>query len=160
MRGTVDLMHAAAEARSCTITVDVEPVESSVDPDQLRQVLLNLITNALDAAPEASEVRVRARRAERPELGSSSRDAVIEVDDGGTGVDADHIDRLFIPFFTTKSEGTGLGLASSEKIVRAHGGTLRYERHEGRTIFRIVLPALDGSGRQDADQPRGLKARG
>jgi nitrogen-specific signal transduction histidine kinase len=67
---------------------------------------------------------------------------------------------LFIPFFTTKSEGTGLGLAISEKIVRAHGGTLRYERRDRRTVFRIVLPSLEGTGEQGEKQTPGLQARG
>ena len=94
------------------------------------------------------------------ELGPAALVPMVEIDDGGRGVDPADIDRLFIPFFTTKPEGTGLGLAISEKIIRAHGGTLRYERVAGRTVFRIVLPAPEGTGRrEDSDSP-GLEARG
>lgn len=160
VRGTADLMLGAAESGGCRVELESAPVASSVDADQLRQVLLNLITNAIDASPDQSVVHLRVGIAGQEENGSSPRDAFVEVDDGGSGVDPDHIDRLFIPFFTTKSEGTGLGLAISEKIIRAHGGTLRYERRAGRTIFRIVLPALEGTGEQGVSKQPGLKARG
>jgi signal transduction histidine kinase len=157
VRGAAELMVGAAEGRGCRVDVSAEAIASNVDSDQLRQVLLNLITNALDASPEAGVVHVRVGSLEAQ---SASPKAFIEVDDGGSGVDPDHIDRLFIPFFTTKSEGTGLGLAISEKIVRAHGGTLRYERRDRRTVFRIVLPSLEGTGEQGEKQTPGLQARG
>jgi signal transduction histidine kinase len=160
VRGCVDLMEGAAAARQCALEVDTGPVAARVDPDQLRQVLLNLITNAIDAAPGGSSIRVRADRARRDELGADTMVAAVEIEDAGSGVNPEDIDRLFVPFFTTKSEGTGLGLAISEKIIRAHGGTLRYERLDGRTIFRVVLPVLEGTGQPDEEPPPGLKARG
>jgi signal transduction histidine kinase len=148
----VDLMRAVAESRGCRVELEAVPVEASVDPHQLKQVLLNLVNNAIDASPEGEVVRVRVER--------GAGEAVVEIDDGGAGVNPGDIDRLFIPFFTTKSDGTGLGLAISDKIIRAHEGTLRYERRSGRTIFRIVLPLPEGSGGRREQPSPGLEARG
>jgi signal transduction histidine kinase len=161
----VRLMEGLAGERGCAIEMEIEdglaPVQ--VDPDQFRQVLLNLITNALDVAPDGSGVRVRvaAGSFDHPEGAGSA--VVVEVVDTGPGVGPADIDRLFIPFFTTKSAGTGLGLAISEKVVRAHGGTLRYERSDSETIFRIVLPRWKQPAARDGEtQPRrrGLHAKG
>lgn len=164
----VRLMEGLARERDCALEARLGEASAPVrvDPDQFRQVLLNLITNALDVAPGGSAVQVRVFTGPRGELAGAGPDrpaVSIEIVDAGEGVNPADIDRLFIPFFTTKSEGTGLGLAISEKIVRAHGGTLRYERSGRQTIFRIVLPQLEEPlGLDDEPQPRrrGLKARG
>ena len=108
-----------------------------------------------------------ARRATPPE-GYAGADCdgawVIEVSDAGDGVPAAHLDRLFIPFFTTKPTGTGLGLAISDKVARAHHGHLRYLRRDERTVFELVLPALlnedpqqesGGATKRGAQQARG-----
>ena len=106
---------------------------------QLQQVLLNLLTNAQQA--------LRERRAP-PQLieivGTSDGErAVIEVRDSGPGIPAETLARLFTPFFTTKPEGTGLGLTVSTAIVRDHGGTLTgNNRPEGGAMFRIDLPRM------------------
>lgn len=168
VQGAVEFMQGAARERECRIEarMDAATARVSVDVDQFKQVLLNLMTNAIDAAPTGSVVRARVGTAPREEIadgGPPRAAAILELVDGGAGVSAADIDRLFVPFFTTKSDGTGLGLAISDKIVRAHGGTLRYERVAGETIFRIVLPELVSDDGQD-DQPRprrrGLQARG
>lgn len=104
---------------------------------QLQQVLLNLITNAQQALREK-------RAAPRTiEIVGTAEDghAVIEVRDTGPGIAAETLPRLFTPFFTTKAEGTGLGLTVSTAIVRDHGGTLTGDnRPIGGAVFRIELP--------------------
>jgi two-component system nitrogen regulation sensor histidine kinase GlnL len=162
------LMEGLATQREVAVHLERDGTElyASLDTDQFKQVLLNLVTNALDVAPPRSAVRVRGFSARRPEIATNGRptDAVVvEIRDAGPGVGGSDIDRLFVPFFTTKSEGTGLGLAISDKIVRAHGGTLRYERDADETVFRIVLPrSKEGPGRDDetGSRRRGLEARG
>lgn len=103
------------------------------DPEQIEQVLLNLMINAIEASPDGGTVR----------LSATSRDAsiVIGVADHGHGVAAAHIDRLFDPFFTTKENGTGLGLPVAHQIVRQMGGELLAEANPtaGMT-FSVVLP--------------------
>ena len=105
---------------------------------QLQQVLLNLITNAQQALRDA---RTAPRTIEVVGTADDGR-AVIEVRDSGPGILAETLPRLFTPFFTTKADGTGLGLTVSTAIIRDHGGTLTGDnRPAGGAIFRIELPA-------------------
>ena len=114
------------------IEAGLQPVEC--DPEQLEQVLLNLMINAIEASPDGETVTLSAAAKE-------SRIA-IGVVDRGDGVAAAHIDRLFDPFFTTKEHGTGLGLPVAHQIVRQMGGSLsaHANRERGMT-FSVVLPA-------------------
>ncbi len=107
-------------------------------PFQLQQVLLNLITNAQQALREK---RAAPRTIEV--VGDvDDGNVVIEVRDTGPGLPPETLSRLFTPFFTTKPEGTGLGLTVSSAIVRDHGGTLTADnRPSGGAVFRVVLPA-------------------
>lgn len=127
--------HAALEHRVCFAQQDDSVhIEVACDPEQLKQVLLNLLLNAVDASPQDSEILIRAI--------ALPRGAAIEVDDAGTGIAAEVAERIFDPFFTTKPKGTGLGLAISSMIVSQHGGALSfYGNTRGGTTFRLELPA-------------------
>jgi PAS domain S-box-containing protein len=104
------------------------------DEGLLYQALLNLYANALDAMPEGGALTVRARPI-------GSRDVEIVVTDTGVGIAPEHLDRIFLPMFTTKQKGTGLGLALAHKIILSHGGRIAVESREGGgTTFRLVLP--------------------
>lgn len=108
--------------------------EIDCDPEQLKQVLLNLVINAIEASPAGSAIYLRTMGAEHG--------TAIEIEDRGSGISNDAADRIFDPFFTTKPKGTGLGLAVSSMIVSQHGGTLSFrENPQGGTTFRIELPA-------------------
>ena len=109
----------------------------TADTDQLQQVLLNLIQNAVQASPKGSVVGIRAflRTGER-------RAVVIEVEDRGHGIPPDLLPKIFEPFFTTRPKGTGLGLFVAHGIVQRHGGTLEVESDAGGTRFRVVLPEV------------------
>jgi len=107
----------------------------TADPDQLQQVLLNLVQNAVQASPEGGVVRIRAFRPE-----GSRPSVAIEVEDKGHGIPPDVLPKIFEPFFTTRPKGTGLGLFVAHGIVQRHGGTLVAESDAGGTRFRAVLP--------------------
>jgi signal transduction histidine kinase len=96
-------------------------------------VLDNLLRNAVQASPPGAEVIVRTR--------TTDGGAVVEVEDRGAGVPPDRVSELLEPFFTTRAEGTGLGLAMSRAVAEAHGGTLRYVRDGGTTRFTLTIPA-------------------
>ncbi len=114
------------------VQADVQPVEC--DPEQLEQVLLNLMINAMEASPEGGTVTLSA-------AAENGRIAISVVDDG-EGVAPAHIDRLFDPFFTTKEHGTGLGLPVAHQIVRQMGGSLLAQANTGHGMtFSVVLPA-------------------
>jgi signal transduction histidine kinase len=108
------------------------------DRDQLRQVLLNLLTNGYDAVGDSGSVGVSTA--------SSDGDVRLTVWDTGVGVDDGAKDRVFEPFFTSKAKGIGLGLTVTRRIVEAHGGELTvHDRTGGGTRFEIVLPSANGS---------------
>jgi signal transduction histidine kinase len=111
------------------------------DPDQLKQVLLNLIRNAAEGIEECGTINL-CLRAERASLRGRFVDAaILEVKDNGRGISPEAQKRLFDPFYTTKPAGTGLGLPIAARIVEQHGGTLRYKTKVGRgTTFGIILP--------------------
>jgi PAS domain S-box-containing protein len=122
------------------------------DPTQLHQVLLNLCVNARDAMPEGGRLVISAQNVTLDENYASVNlevktgpHVMIQVEDSGTGMPQEVIDKIFDPFFTTKEigRGTGLGLSTSLSIVRSHGGFIRVQSEPRRgTRFRIYLPAL------------------
>lgn len=108
------------------------------NPQQIEQVIVNLVGNALDALPDSGRGITVSTRWQADE-----RCVVLDVRDEGTGIAQEHLARLCDPFFTTKSGsgGTGLGLAISSELVRAHGGRLIFESELGRgTLARVALP--------------------
>jgi signal transduction histidine kinase len=125
-----------------------EPVHGRWDEDQLRQVFVNLLANAVDAGPAESTVTVSTERitmasGERRngEGGKQVPGARIRITDRGQGMDEPTRARIFEPFFTTKKRGTGLGLAIAKQIIEQHGGTIRAESQPGEgTRFIIELP--------------------
>jgi two-component system NtrC family sensor kinase len=107
----------------------------------LKQVVLNVVINAIQAIDEGGRIVVRTR--------SEGGDATIAVEDDGSGIPTENLDRIYDPFFTTKpeGEGTGLGLAISSEIVRGHDGRIEVDSRPGvGTRFRIVLPAAAEEG--------------
>jgi two-component system NtrC family sensor kinase len=116
------------------------------DQQQLKQVLINLVQNAAESMDRDGdgEVILRAREDKLPFKGSVSPVAIIEVEDNGPGIRPEVQSRLFEPFFSTKKDGTGLGLPISARIIDRHGGTLDFETEPERgTIFRIMLPGYE-----------------
>jgi signal transduction histidine kinase len=114
------------------------------DPQQLKQVLINLIQNAAESIGEGGAIILRAHNGSLPLKGTETKVVTIEVEDSGPGVPPEVQGRLFDPFFSTKEGGTGLGLPISARIIEQHGGTLNFESPPGRaTIFRVVLPAYE-----------------
>ena len=123
--------------RAAGVEVRLEPgaedVRVSMDPEQMRQVWLNLATNALEAMGEQGVLAVRWKTADGG--------VVVEFGDNGPGIAADDLPRVGEPFFTTKRRGTGLGLAIAQRIVERHGGVLTLESDAGRgTTARVQLP--------------------
>lgn len=113
-----------------------EPLNMLMDQDKMLQLLLNLVKNALEAMPEQGVVTIR--------LYSSEERAVIEVADTGLGIPETDLDKIFLPFYTTKDSGTGLGLSICHKIVQDHEGTIEVESEAAKgTKFTITLPLAE-----------------
>jgi signal transduction histidine kinase len=117
-----------------------------VDREQMCRALTNLIANAIQATPPGSTVSVVAHK---ESLYADT--AIIDVEDSGPGLSEEAIDRVFKPFFTTKQNGTGLGLANVRKIVELHGGKVSARnRAEGGACFSIRLPLVKEGDREDS----------
>jgi signal transduction histidine kinase len=113
-----------------------EDVKVRADPLLVREVITNLVNNAIDAAPDRGRVDVTTGR-------RGGGLAFLSVADNGAGVSDDNRHHLFEPHFTTKENGTGLGLFMSYGIVREHQGQLVYEGNRKGGIFTVVLPHFD-----------------
>jgi signal transduction histidine kinase len=124
-------------AAPASVVADVpeQPVLAIADGDLLQQALTNLVLNARDAASSRITLRVREAGAQ----------VILSVIDDGFGIHPEDRPRIFEPMYTTKRNGTGLGLAVVYQIVTAHHGSIEVESGEGKgTSFRITLPAAAG----------------
>ena len=120
------------------------PLRIRVDPQQIEQVLINLIQNAAESIGRDGTITLRARSTLMPLAGHASPVVILEVIDTGKGIPFKVQERLFDPFFTTKEAGTGLGLSIAARIVEKHGGALQYQTEVDRgTTFGIVLPRVE-----------------
>jgi signal transduction histidine kinase len=128
----------APGARDRVVDAAVAPADLTwtMDPDLIEQVLVNLLVNGCEASPPGSHVEIAAA-AQNGTLGFLVRDH-------GSGIAPSHRERLFHPFFTTKPEGNGLGLAISRNIVREHGGSIDVQAPDtGGSVFRVTLPRVE-----------------
>ncbi|MEZ4484653.1 MAG: ATP-binding protein [Syntrophotaleaceae bacterium] len=135
----VDHVRGLPEGGAVTISTVLPktPVPALVDPDMLRQVLLNLLLNALDAVAEGGQVQARVR--------CETDGVYVEIHNTGRIIPLELQSRIFDPFFTTKDRGTGLGLANAHRIVESHGGELKVRSSSGEgTLFSIFLPKQEG----------------
>lgn len=139
LREVVELVEAQAARRGVALAIEIDPAMPPVpmDAGAMHQALVNLVTNAIDAAPERTG-RVVLRAHHQP----AQESAEISVTDNGPGVPPELRDRLFEPFVSTKGQrGTGLGLAVTRKIAEEHGGAVGVQSEPGRgATFAIVLP--------------------
>jgi signal transduction histidine kinase len=129
------LLRHRMEGRGVHLAVDCKSgLQVLANVSALKQVLLNLLQNALDASPPGGRVLLSC--------GRRGDELVLQVEDEGAGIPPEHLERVFDPFFTTKApgKGTGLGLAIVHRIVEDHGGRVEVESRPGRTRFQVVLP--------------------
>ncbi|MBN8471464.1 GAF domain-containing protein [Corallococcus exiguus] len=128
------------------VELDLRLPRAEGDAEQLKQVLINLVQNAVQAlGPQSGRITVRTEKPERfGDLRSAGGEFVeVRVSDTGPGIPADQQPHIFVPFFTTKQKGTGLGLAICQRIVKNHGGSISVQSKAGEgTTFIIRLPAL------------------
>ncbi len=159
-----DFVREELHARKVELVVDVPTEQPTLrlDAGQIRQALLNLIRNAAEAMPGGGTITIRVGVREQQAAGSRQNAAgerrldsrslppavFIEVQDTGTGIPPENLDRIFEPFFTTKDGGTGLGLAIARQIATDHGGRLTCDSTPGDgTTFRLILPVSNGGQR-------------
>jgi PAS domain S-box-containing protein len=133
---TLDLLGPELDNRGLTVRCELARhlPEVPLDPAQIKQVLVNLVKNAMQAMTRGGALTLRS--------GETSDGVWVSVSDTGTGIPADQLNRIFEPFYTTKKRGTGLGLMIVQRIVREHGGRIDVESQTGQgTTFRVWLPS-------------------
>ncbi|MHC4824872.1 MAG: ATP-binding protein, partial [Planctomycetota bacterium] len=124
-------------------------------PSELGQIVLNLMSNALDAMPGGGRLVIRASQTKSTEGGEQAAHVVLEAQDEGTGMEQEVAERMFEPFFTTKpaGKGTGLGLSTTYGIVQSAGGTIEVQSRPGEgTMIKIVLPSSNHNALPLEDQ--------
>ncbi len=160
---SVDLVRPRAEEVDVGLVLDFDGAGTSgpqpgvwdfdIDGGQIKQVLLNLLINAIDASPPKTVVSLSVRRTNELYLVDSISGVqrnhpglMISVSDFGPGFKDGALKKIFRPFYTTKSSGTGLGLSICQKIVTAHGGEIRAQRLQSQTVFQVLLPQVFPDG--------------
>jgi nitrogen fixation/metabolism regulation signal transduction histidine kinase len=159
IEGLLPLVKKEAETKKIKVTFNVEKKTFlSLDSEQFRRALLNILLNAVQASPEKSQIQVTQTRFSRKELAAWMKPlefsplllnetvthwVCVSVRDHGPGFLPENLKKMFTPFFTTKTEGFGLGLSITKKILEAHGGDVGAANHpEGGALFALLLPIV------------------
>jgi two-component system, NtrC family, sensor histidine kinase PilS len=147
---TLDLVqHEARTRKNIKIVTSLAggSLLAMVDQDQLRQVFWNLATNAFDAMQAGGQLTI-STGCRRVDVGGRHGDVIeIAFQDTGEGIEKENLDKIFLPFFTTKKEGSGLGLAAVHRIVDLHGGWIKVESHlQQGTRFVVCMPRSGDDG--------------
>jgi signal transduction histidine kinase len=132
----VDFYSPQAQSLAVTMRQGLhnEPLVCKVDADMLKQVILNLFINAQQAMSGGGELMIRTDRREN--------DVVIEISDTGSGIEADKLEHIFDAYYSSRPQGSGLGLPTAKKIIEAHNGSITVNSEPGKgTSFAMRLPA-------------------
>lgn len=134
LRDVVSLARSEIDDKGITLVENFdEPIELYVDPNRVKDALLNVLRNAIQAVGEGGKIFLRAHR--------KNTSCVIEIADTGPGIPEDILPFIFDPFYTTKKEGTGLGLTITHRIIEEHDGRIEVESKVGAgTTFRVLIP--------------------
>jgi signal transduction histidine kinase len=159
LESTLDFLDQKIENQGVQVRKNfaASPLWVKGDPDQLQQVFLNVILNAIQSMPDGGNLQlaITSRQTPKRGLGGTPEPYVeIVVTDTGSGIPSEMLENIFTPFFTTKEKGTGLGLTVSNGIVQDHDGWIEVESNVGQgSTFRIFLPMENGNLRGPDDRP-------
>ena len=155
VQDSIKLLRSYLEKSRIKVLVEISPRLPRIhgDPQQLKQVLINLFFNAVEAMPQGGTLTIRAATGDTTPLGPDKNkpegrsELIVSVSDSGLGIHPESMGNIFRPFFTTKKRrGTGLGLSICERIMRAHGGGITVESKQGvGTIFYLRFPLMEAS---------------
>jgi PAS domain S-box-containing protein len=137
---TIDEVRADSEARDHTFEIikGSRKLRANLDPDLFRQIIYNLARNAVQTNPDGGHVSLDLSE-------SPGSDFILKIEDDGPGIPDSIKDRIFTPFFTTKTNGIGLGLATVKKLVELHGGKITAgNKTDGGAVFTIIIPGDKG----------------
>jgi signal transduction histidine kinase len=151
-RDVCDVLAGRADQAGVELAIEGGATPTTGDPRRLKEALINLVANAIEATPSGGRVQLRVR--------ASGAGATLEVEDTGCGISTENLERLGTSFFTTRPDGTGLGVVLAQGVITQHGGTLAYESVVGRgTTARISLPTGTGTSPEPAARAAMVEAR-
>lgn len=131
----IDFYSPQAHSRSVTIHQSLyeEPLICKIDPDMIKQVILNLFINAQQAMSDGGDLMIRTDK--------KDKEALLQISDTGSGISTDRLPNIFEAYYTSRPQGSGLGLPTAKKIIDAHNGSISVNSEPGKgTSFRIRLP--------------------
>ena len=134
---SLSIIQAEADKKKISLKTFLSPKipPISADPSQIKQAFLNLLLNSLQAIENSGEISVTSK------VEAENGLVLVEFKDNGKGISTENLEKVFVPFFTTKKEGVGLGLGIVERIIQNHNGKVTVESQEGKgTVFTIKLP--------------------
>lgn len=139
----VDLLQADLKQLGIALKISGRGKIINVDPDRIKQAILNICLNAIEAVREAIRNKKQGEKQYciSIDVTELEKNFCITIKDNGPGIEKDILTRIFDPYFTTKNEGTGLGLSNVRKILEAHGGSIEVTSEKGTgTVFSLYLP--------------------
>jgi signal transduction histidine kinase len=137
-RDVLDVLAGRADQASVELALEGAATPVQGDPRRLKEALINLVANAIEATPSGGSVHLRVR--------SSTAGVTLEVKDSGRGISPEDLERLGTSFFTTRPNGTGLGVVLAQGVITQHGGSLSYTSAIGHgTTATIMLPGKSGT---------------
>lgn len=152
LSSTLQLIEEEAALRNVRCQLIVHPGTHLLwgDPDRLRQALLNIVINGIQAMPKGGDLTVEAHRTSP--IGSSNGPIEIQIADTGMGIPRTHLGRIFDPYFSTRENGIGLGLFLAHKTIEEHHGVIRVHSQPGeRTTFTVILPSASPDQSRDME---------
>ena len=127
-------MDPKMQERQIQFTISGADVRVTIDPELMEQVLINLLLNAIEAVAEQNKPRIEIR------IDSDPKGARIHITDNGEGMDEVTAEKIFVPFFTTRKSGSGIGLAITKQILHLHHAEIQFQTEKGKgTEFIIQL---------------------
>jgi nitrogen fixation/metabolism regulation signal transduction histidine kinase len=131
---SVDIMRMNLQDNQIKLKEDIADVSLVVDRRLINHVLINLVKNSMESFSDQANkvISIRGRKKEES--------IIIQIEDNGPGIPADLQSQIFSPFFSTKTDGSGLGLSFSRRVVEMHDGDISFWSERGRTIFTLTLP--------------------
>jgi signal transduction histidine kinase len=151
-RDVLDVLAGRADQAGVALTLDGATCAAHGDSRRLKEALLNLVANAIEATPSGGSVALRLR--------NGGPSAVLEIRDTGRGIAPEDLERIGTPFFTTRPSGTGLGVVLAQGVIQQHGGTLRYSSLIGQgTTATITLPVRPLAAPEPAPRTAMVEAR-
>ncbi|MBN1102744.1 MAG: HAMP domain-containing protein [Deltaproteobacteria bacterium] len=159
---TQSLLATDAKEKGISFRNRLEPSLPTIhiDPQQIEQVLVNLVINAMDAMPEGGELRIGSALRKGAKAQKANGFVQVTLADTGIGISSENLQSIFDPFFSTKEAGTGIGLPLSLGIVEAHGGTIRVRSQENKGTTVIIELPLTRDGKEEHEDEKNEKGPG